>query len=601
MDRHPARQGHRRGPGRERDLDAHRRRARRDAPLRPAGGRARLGAARAARARARGARRGLPEPGRRDRAAQPGALEPRGGGGAPRRRGAARVPHLRLRGGGLRRGGGRGRAPGLRGRRDRPLPALPARGRPLHPRGGAGPDHARDPASLAAFATRELRRRGIEIRTGTLLERVDAETATLLSTGERIPARTVAWTAGREARARGGRRWACRWATTGASWWTRRCACRGARTCGRSATPRPCPIPPSAARRPARPRRSTPCARARWWPTAWPPRSPAASRAASATERSACSWTWASTRRWRRCSACACAASPPGSPRAPTTWRSMPGVARRLRLMADWTVALFFGRAAAELGQLGHPPSLGQPASRTRQGRSRDGDRRARVQGGTRGRHPGHLRARGACRCATRWGAAGWSSAAADQTFVDEEWPRQRPLLEFIAAQPGTGFWVCEDEGELVGYVRVARFTGMDELTEIAVAPVARRRRDREGAARARLARAADARARPGRGHPRHACRPDALHALRRDAGGRALAPAPARRGVPGAALARDRRHRAGGARADPGAGGGGVEAPRAGGHRPRAARAARVLRRARAAASRCWTAARRGQGRSAG
>jgi NADH dehydrogenase len=37
----------------------------------------------------------------------------------------------------------------------------------------------------------------------------------------------------------------------------------------------------------------------------------------------------------------------------------MPGVARRLRLIADWTVGLFFGRAAAELGQLGHPPSLG--------------------------------------------------------------------------------------------------------------------------------------------------------------------------------------------------------------------------------------------------
>jgi hypothetical protein len=27
--------------------------------------------------------------------------------------------------------------------------------------------------------------------------------------------------------------------------------------------------------------------------------------------------------------------------------------------MVDWSVGLFFGRAAAELGQLGHPPSLG--------------------------------------------------------------------------------------------------------------------------------------------------------------------------------------------------------------------------------------------------
>ena len=63
-----------------------------------------------------------------------------------RRGGAARLPDLRVRGSGLRRGGGRGRAPGLRVRRDRPLPALPAGGRPLHPRGGPGPDHARDPA-----------------------------------------------------------------------------------------------------------------------------------------------------------------------------------------------------------------------------------------------------------------------------------------------------------------------------------------------------------------------------------------------------------------------------------------------------------------------
>jgi NADH dehydrogenase len=36
----------------------------------------------------------------------------------------------------------------------------------------------------------------------------------------------------------------------------------------------------------------------------------------------------------------------------------MPGWKRRARLVADWTVGLFFGRDASELGQLGHPPSL---------------------------------------------------------------------------------------------------------------------------------------------------------------------------------------------------------------------------------------------------
>ncbi|MDQ3719941.1 MAG: FAD-dependent oxidoreductase [Actinomycetota bacterium] len=38
----------------------------------------------------------------------------------------------------------------------------------------------------------------------------------------------------------------------------------------------------------------------------------------------------------------------------------MPGVGRRWRLAADWSVGLLFGRASAELGQLGHPPRLGE-------------------------------------------------------------------------------------------------------------------------------------------------------------------------------------------------------------------------------------------------
>jgi hypothetical protein len=36
----------------------------------------------------------------------------------------------------------------------------------------------------------------------------------------------------------------------------------------------------------------------------------------------------------------------------------MPGFERKGRLAADWTVGLLFGRASAELGQLGHPPEL---------------------------------------------------------------------------------------------------------------------------------------------------------------------------------------------------------------------------------------------------
>jgi len=51
------------------------------------------------------------------------------------------------------------------------------------------------PSSLAEFAARELRGRGIELRLGTTLDEVTAVSARL-SGNETIPTRTVAWTAG---------------------------------------------------------------------------------------------------------------------------------------------------------------------------------------------------------------------------------------------------------------------------------------------------------------------------------------------------------------------------------------------------------------------
>jgi NADH dehydrogenase len=51
------------------------------------------------------------------------------------------------------------------------------------------------PADLAAYALRELRGRGIDIRLGTRLEELTA-TSARLSTGEQIPTRTVVWTTG---------------------------------------------------------------------------------------------------------------------------------------------------------------------------------------------------------------------------------------------------------------------------------------------------------------------------------------------------------------------------------------------------------------------
>jgi NADH dehydrogenase len=51
------------------------------------------------------------------------------------------------------------------------------------------------PASLSEFAERQLRGRGIEVRTNTMLRELTERCATL-SDGESIPARTVVWTAG---------------------------------------------------------------------------------------------------------------------------------------------------------------------------------------------------------------------------------------------------------------------------------------------------------------------------------------------------------------------------------------------------------------------
>ena len=54
----------------------------------------------------------------------------------------------------------------------------------------------------------------------------------------------------------------------------------------------------------------------------------------------------------------------------------MPGVKRKWRLLADWTVDLLFSRDASELGQLGHPPTLEtmQLEAQSSGGTTSDGD-----------------------------------------------------------------------------------------------------------------------------------------------------------------------------------------------------------------------------------
>lgn len=54
---------------------------------------------------------------------------------------------------------------------------------------------------------------------------------------------------------------------------------------------------------------------------------------------------------------------------------------------------------------------------------------------------------------------------------IESEWAAQRELIEFIAAQPGGSYWICEDEGQPVGYGRVYRSAEMEQLTELMVLP----------------------------------------------------------------------------------------------------------------------------------
>ena len=210
-------------------------------------------------------------------------------------------------------------------------------------------------ADLAAFATAELRRRGVEVRTSTTVERISADSVEL-SDGEVAPCRTVAWTAG----------------------------VRPAPVieklglpldgAGRIVVDRFCQVEghsdvwaigdAAAVPDPARPGQSTP---------------PTCQHA---------------LRQGRTVGGNVAAALGAGRPQPFTyktlgvfvdmghqkavaetlgiKWRGfpawflarsyhmlmMPGIKRQLRLVVDWTVDLVFGRDTSELGQLGHPPAL---------------------------------------------------------------------------------------------------------------------------------------------------------------------------------------------------------------------------------------------------
>ncbi len=178
-------------------------------------------------------------------------------------------------------------------------------------------------ASLADFAAHELRKRGIEILTGTTLDDVQPDSVKLSTVDDRIPCHTVCWTAGVKpvpvvshmglplvtGPHRGRQVLPCR---------------RPRRRVGdrrRRRRPRPRParrvLPADRAARaapgPARRQERRPCARL---PEA---------QAVHLQDARASSWTWAATRRSRRRWASAGAASRRGSSPGPTTCCRCPG------------------------------------------------------------------------------------------------------------------------------------------------------------------------------------------------------------------------------------------------------------------------------------
>jgi NADH:ubiquinone reductase (H+-translocating) len=213
------------------------------------------------------------------------------------------------------------------------------------------------PPSLAEFASRELRGRGIEIRTGTRLEAMDDRSAKL-TTGEQIPTRTVCWTTGvrppdvvRELGLPLDR--------TGRIEADATLRVKGRENVWAIGDAAAVPDPAKGGRMPT------------------PPTAQHAIRQGRvAADNVAAALGGRKPRPFRyrtlgvfvdmgrhQAVATMLGVKLRGFPAwfAARTYHMlmMPGNARRLRLVVDWTVGLFFGRASAELGQLGHPPPLG--------------------------------------------------------------------------------------------------------------------------------------------------------------------------------------------------------------------------------------------------
>jgi len=213
------------------------------------------------------------------------------------------------------------------------------------------------PESLAAVAANELRRRGMEIRTGTTLDSMDERSAAL-STGERLPTHLVCWTA-------------------------------GVRTPG---VVKQLGLPLGEADRIETDATMRVNGHDNVWAIGDAAAVPDPAKRRKAPSPQTCQHAIRQGRRVGSNVAAVLAGKKPqpfryrtlgvfvdmGQKKAVATvlgvrlrgfpaWfaaRSyhlamMPGMARRVRLGIDWAGGLVFGRASAELGQLGHPPALG--------------------------------------------------------------------------------------------------------------------------------------------------------------------------------------------------------------------------------------------------
>jgi NADH dehydrogenase len=212
------------------------------------------------------------------------------------------------------------------------------------------------PPSLAAFTTSELRQRGIEVLTNTRVNSVDDETVEL-STGERIPSRTLCWTAGVKPPAVA-RELGLPIGAHGRIETDSHLRVPGFDNVWAIGDAAAVPDPAKQGKAPS------------------PPTAQHALRQGKvAADNVAAALGNGKMRKFRyktlgvfvdlgrnQAVAVMLGVRLKGFPAwfAARTYHLalMPGTGRRARLMVDWTVGLFFGRSSSELGQLGHPPDL---------------------------------------------------------------------------------------------------------------------------------------------------------------------------------------------------------------------------------------------------